>query len=92
MPILPQAKKALRQSEKRAARNKLIKDEISSHKRFFRKAIQAKDAAKAEELYHKIGKMIDKAAKNNIFHKNNAARVKSRMMKKLNGISGRVTE
>jgi len=86
MPTLKQSKKALRQSDKRAARNKIIKDEISSQKRFFRKAIEAKDATKAEELYHKIGKMIDKAAKNNIFHKNNAARVKSRMMQKLNVI------
>tara|TARA_Y100000031_G_scaffold110814_1_gene122081 strand:+ start:131 stop:403 length:273 start_codon:yes stop_codon:yes gene_type:complete len=84
MPILRQAKKALRQSEKRAARNKIVKDELSSHKRYFRKAIEAKDTKKAEELYHKIGKMIDKATKNNIFHRNNAARVKSRMMKKLN--------
>ncbi len=84
MPILRQAKKALRQSEKRAARNKIVKDELSSHKRYFRKAIEAKDAKKAEELYHKIGKMIDKATKNNIFHPNNAARVKSRMMKRLN--------
>jgi len=84
MPILQQSKKALRQSEKRGARNKLIKDEISSNKRYFRKAIEANDVAKAEELYHKVGKMIDKAAKNNIFHSNNAARVKSRMMKKVN--------
>jgi small subunit ribosomal protein S20 len=84
MPILRQAKKALRQSEKRAARNKIVKDELSSHKRYFRKAIEAKDAQKAEELYHKIEKMIDKASKSNVFHKNNAARVKSRMMKKLN--------
>jgi len=86
MPILKQSKKALRQSEKRAARNKIKKDEISSNKRYFRKAIEASDATKAEELYHKIGKMIDKASKNNIFHSNNAARVKSRMMKKLNAL------
>ena len=86
MPILKQAKKALRQSQKRGARNKIVKDEISSHKRFFRKAVEAKDITKAEELYHKIGKMIDKAAKNNVFHKNNAARVKSRMMQKLNAL------
>ncbi|MFH1142535.1 MAG: 30S ribosomal protein S20 [Candidatus Uhrbacteria bacterium] len=86
MPILKQAKKALRQSEKRAVRNKIVKDEISSNKRYFRKAIEANDATKAEELYHKIGKMIDKATKNNVFHKNNAARIKSRMMQKLNAI------
>jgi ribosomal protein S20 len=86
MPILRQAKKALRQSKKKAARNQIIKDEISSNKRHFRKAIEAVDAKKAEELYHKIGKMIDKATKNNIFHRNNSARVKSRMMQKLNAI------
>ena len=86
MPILRQAKKALRQSRKKAERNSVIKAEIDSCKRFFRKAIEANDAAKAEELYHKLGKMIDKATKNNIFHRNNAARVKSRMMQKLNAI------
>ncbi len=86
MPILKQAKKALRQSQKRGERNKVIKAEIDSQKRYFRKAIEVKDAKKAEELYHKIGKMTDKAVKKNIYHVNNAARVKSRMMKKLNAL------
>lgn len=86
MPILRNAKKALRQQNKRAERNKLIKDEISSLRRFFRKAIEAGDVAKAEELYNTIMKKIDKAAKNHIFHKNTAARVKSRMMTKIKSI------
>lgn len=86
MPILKNAKKALRQSDKRAERNQVVKDEISSNRRFFRKAIEAADTKKAEELYHKLCKMYDKAVKNNVFHANNAARTKSRMAAKIKAL------
>lgn len=86
MPILKAGKKALRQSKKKEERNKLVKVEIDSNRRYFRKAIEAKDSKKATELYQKLGKMLDKAAKNNIFHKNNVARTKSRMAAKIKGL------
>jgi len=86
MPILKNAKKALRQNDKRAERNSLVKDEIASNRRYFRKAIESADAKKAEELYRKLCKMYDKAVKNNVFHANNAARTKSRMSAKVKAL------
>ena len=86
MPILQNAKKALRQNTKRAARNKIISDEIHSLRRAFRKAADGKDAKKAAEIAKSLQQKLDKAIKVNILKKNTGIRLKSRMMNKLNAI------
>ena len=86
MPNLKAAKKDLRQSQKRGIRNKLIKDELHSLRRYFRKAIDANDTAKVQELSKTLVKKFDKAAQKNILKKNTAARYKSRMMQKVNAL------
>lgn len=87
MPQLKSSAKRLRQSKKRAKRNKLVSDGIDYLFRQFKKAITAKDKAKAEELSKKLVKALDKAAKKNIYKPNKSARKKSRMMKKANQLS-----
>jgi small subunit ribosomal protein S20 len=84
MPIKKSAIKDLKQTSKRAERNKLAKTRLRDLSRHFRIAIENKDKAKAESTIKDIIKAVDKAVQKNIIKKNTAARKKSRMMKKLN--------
>lgn len=86
MPNLRNAKKALRQSKKRAQRNKLVKAEIHSMRVKARKAITAKKMDEAIEIARLVGKKLDKAVQKNVFKKNTVARYKSRIMKKINAL------
>lgn len=83
MPILKNAKKALRQSVKRAKRNLLRADEITSLRRHFKVALKGNQIDKAKELAAQITQKIDKAVGKKIVKLNTAARVKSRMAKAL---------
>lgn len=86
MPIKQNAKKAFRQSVKRTARNKAVKDEIKSLRVKFRKLVTTKEVAKAEELVRQLGKKLDKSVTKGVMKKNTVARLKSRAMAKLNAI------
>jgi len=86
MPQKRQAKKELRKTKTRTARNKAVKGAIDSLLGQLKKAIDINDKIKAEEIAKKLTKAIDKAAKKNIFHKNNAARKKSKLAKKINSL------
>jgi len=86
MPQKRQAKKELRKTKTRTARNKAVKGAIDYLLGQFKKAIAINDKIKAEEIAKKLTKAIDKAAKKNIFHKNNAARKKSKLAKKINSL------
>lgn len=80
MPITSSAKKAMRQAKIRTERRKPYKSLLkSSLKKIEILAKSDKDAAKKE--LSKVYSVIDKAAKKNILHKNNAARKKSRLSK-----------
>ena len=84
MPNKKNAEKALRQSKKRAERNKQVKDTIAYLRRGVRKAIEAKDNKSAEETSKRAIKALDKAVQNNVMKKNTVARIKSRLAKKVN--------
>ena len=84
MPITKSAKKALRQSKKRRARNirqkKAFKDIIKNIQKL---ALENKKK-EAEKLLPKAYKALDKAAKTGIIKKNTADRKKSRLTKLVN--------
>lgn len=86
MPNLQNAKKALRQSDKRAQRNKIIKAEIHSLRVKVRKALTAKKADEALVVAQLVSKKLDKAVQKQVFKRNTAARYKSRIMKKINDL------
>jgi len=86
MPTQQAAFKALRQSKKRQLRNKKQKDEIKQLLKSVKKAIAANNKEEALKLLKLGYKKIDKAAKRHLIHKNNAARKKSRLMKKINAL------
>jgi small subunit ribosomal protein S20 len=86
MPIKKNAIKALRQNIRRAQLNKTVKAEIDSLRVKFRKAVIAVKKTEAAEAAKAIGQKVDKAVSKKILKKNTAARIKSRMMKKVNAM------
>jgi small subunit ribosomal protein S20 len=87
MPIKQAAMKALRQAKKRTARNLKVKEGISFLRRSVRKALDAKDLKKVQELVKATIKSLDKAVQNKVLKKNTASRIKSRLMRKLNALT-----
>jgi small subunit ribosomal protein S20 len=80
------ALKEIRKSLRRRTRNRLSR---SKARTFAKRAVSAVEAgeANAESEIRAAMRELDKAAAKGILHKNNAARRKSRLMKKLNAQS-----
>ena len=92
MPNLENAKKAIRQTDKRTDRNKVLKAEIHSLRVKLRKALNAKEVTVVGELASTIGKKLDKASGKKILKKNTVARYKSRLMRKVNTLKNAKTD
>jgi small subunit ribosomal protein S20 len=75
------AKKALRQTKKRTALNDAKRRRVKETMKAIEKALKEgnKDI---EALVVKAQKALDKAAKNNVIHKNKASRLKSQLAKR----------
>jgi small subunit ribosomal protein S20 len=74
MPILPNAKKALRSSQRKAKVNKKLRSRV---KTTFDKLKAEPNQENLEECHS----AIDKAVKKGIYHKNKGARLKSKAAK-----------
>ena len=86
MPQRRAAKKDLRQNAKKRERNLLLRKQVKTAVKKFKKAIETKDIAKSKEALNLVYKMLDRAASKNLIHRNKAAREKSqfsKMVKKL---------
>ena len=70
MPILKNAKKALRSSERKRVVNRRVKTQVKTYLDKVKKSGDAKDVAAAYSA-------IDKAVKKNLIHHNKAARLKA---------------
>lgn len=79
MPQTKQSKIALRKSQKKAEKNKVVRETIKTLMKKSRKAIEKKDA-KAEGLIKETIQKIDKAMQKGLIKKNTGARRKSRLM------------
>ena len=77
------ANKTARQAEKRRSRNRATKSSVSTLIAKVERKIAAKDIPTGEEAVAAISS-IDKAANKGVFHRNKAARLKSRLAKKMN--------
>jgi small subunit ribosomal protein S20 len=76
----PSALKRYMQSEKRRVRNKTFKSRVSTAIKTFEKSLKSAEAAgKLNEVYS----LADKGVKKGILKANKAARIKSRMTKKV---------
>lgn len=86
LPNIKSAAKRDQLSKELNAANKAKKTELKTDiKRFDAKAEEG-DKAAAKEAYVQAVKAVDQAASDNLIHKNNAARKKSRLTKKLNSM------
>ncbi len=83
MPITKSAKKALRQSLKRKARNIRKKRNIKNLLKEARDLVAKKMGNEAKKLLPKIYKTLDKAVKTGLIKKNTAARKKSKTTKSI---------
>ncbi|KKU73285.1 MAG: 30S ribosomal protein S20 [Parcubacteria group bacterium GW2011_GWA2_47_26] len=77
------ALKGIRQTKKRTARNRQVKERIKDALKALGKLVAAKKIDEAKAMLPKLYKMLDKAAKMQIMPKNKAERLKSRWAKQL---------
>lgn len=87
MPNIKSAKKRVLVAAARNAKNKADKSELRTSIKNFDAAVQAADKSAAAEAYTVAVKKIDRAATNNLIHKNNASRKKSSLTLKLNAMA-----
>jgi small subunit ribosomal protein S20 len=86
MPIIKSAKKRVKVTEKKTAQNREWKDKLKNSIKDLEKIIESGDKEAAAEQLKETKRVIDKAVSRNILHKNNAARKKSRLTKKVNNL------
>ncbi|MDO8657189.1 MAG: 30S ribosomal protein S20 [Candidatus Levybacteria bacterium] len=80
MPVIRSARKKLKVDRKRESANKKIEASIEI-------VIKKAQKSPTEESVRNAFKAIDKGAKKNIFHKNKAARLKSKLSKLIGKVS-----
>lgn len=80
------AKKRIRQSIKRRARNRARKETIKEQTKVYLAALAGNDLAKAEQELRKTVSRLDKVAAKHTIHKNTAARKRSRLTLRLNAL------
>ncbi|QJW93507.1 30S ribosomal protein S20 [Frigoriglobus tundricola] len=83
MPHTPSAAKRLRKSEKRRRQNRAVAKKIKGQRKEIATAITGTDAAKTTTEFKATQAMLDRAATKGYIHPNKAARLKSRLVKRL---------
>ena len=86
MPKIKSAKKAMRQARSRTVRNRAQRSALRTAVKRVRAAATAEAATKA---YAVAAKLLDRAARKGLIHKNNAARHKSRLSALLKKLAAR---
>ena len=87
MPNIKSAKKRVKVTETKTLQNKIFRTQMKTAMKKYEAAIEAGDAALAQETYKAAVKKIDMAVNRGIIHKNAAARKKSQFTKKLNAMA-----
>ena len=86
MPNIKSSSKRMLLSQKAAAKNRSAKTLMKTNIKKFDAAVSGGDRETAESAYKVAVKTVDRAATNGLIHKNKAARRKSSMTLKLNGM------
>ena len=81
------ALKRVRQNLKIRARNRQIRSKTRTFVKQAAESLVAGDKEEATRAVRAAARQLDKAAQKGVIHPNNAARRKSRLMKKLNSLS-----
>ena len=85
-PRLASGRKRVRQDVKLNAANTSLRSQYRSAVKNVEKAVIAGDKAKATDLFAKMQAVVDTVADKGIFHKNKAARDKSRLSTKVKAL------
>jgi len=80
------AEKSDRQGEKRRLRNKVIKSRAKSLVKDFVGLVEEKKKDEAQKKLVEVSSFLDKAVSKGVYHRNTAARKKSRMSHLLGGL------
>ena len=83
------AQKRVRQTAKRAARNKARKSLIKDETKAFTAAVTKGDATEAGKALNVLVSTLDRLKTKPTIHKNTAARRRSRLTKQLNALSAK---
>ena len=86
MPNIKSAEKRVKINKKKTAENKSVKSRLSTYIKKFKAAIANKDFQVAEIAYNDVISLLDKAASDNVIHKNNANRKKAHFAKLLDDL------
>lgn len=86
MPNIKSAEKRVKVIETKTAQNKAIKSRISTYTKKFKTAVENKEVEVAEKLYAEVVSFMDKAAVDNVIHKNSADRKKAHFTKLLDDL------
>jgi small subunit ribosomal protein S20 len=89
VPIKKSAKKYMRVSERKNAKNKVVRGTFRSTIKKTREAVVAGKATEAQEWLKKSIKALDKAAQKKVIKKNTAARKKSRLNKLVKNLAAK---
>ena len=83
MPHTPSAWKRLRKTEKRRKQNRIAAKKIKLQRKATDVAIKVTDAAAKDAEFKKTQATLDRAADKGYIHPNKAARLKSRLVKRM---------
>ena len=86
MPNIKSAIKRVSVIKKKTLRNNMIKSEYKTAVKKFEKAVEEGNKEEATKLFSEATKKVDQACTKGVIVKNNAARKKSKMAKKLNSV------
>lgn len=87
MPNIKASILSVKSDAKRRAKNAAEKSRVRTASRRVLDAVEAGNVDKAKSLLTAACKTIDMAAANHVFHKNCAARKKSRLARKVNALA-----
>lgn len=87
MANIKSAKKRIKVTRTKTMRNTMIKSALKTTIKKFETAVANKDVALAQENFKAVVRALDMAASKGIIHKNKAAKKKSRLAVRLNGLS-----
>ncbi|MGE6629238.1 30S ribosomal protein S20 [Bacillus sp. NPDC077027] len=87
MPNIKSAIKRTKTNNERRAHNATIKSAMRTAIKHVEASVASNDAEQAKVALNAAAKRIDKAVKTGLVHKNAAARYKSRLAQKVNGLS-----
>jgi small subunit ribosomal protein S20 len=92
LPSKTSTAKRHRQSESHRLRNKSVRSAVKSQIKKFLDAVEKKDRSAAEAEFKQVSSLLDSAAGKGVYHKNNTARKKSRLHKKLTELTAEKAE